>query len=93
MNTQELADKLGTRTVDTTTKTGRKQLVESIFADITAALKTGNEVSINNFGKFKVKDTPAREGRNVRTGETIQIAAAKKVKFTALKGLKDTING
>ncbi|MGF1543984.1 MAG: HU family DNA-binding protein [Parvularculaceae bacterium] len=35
---------------------------------------------------------PAREGRNPRTGETIQIAASIQPKFTAGKGLKDALN-
>jgi len=35
----------------------------------------------------------ARTGRNPRTGETVQIAAAKTVKFTAGKAFKDAVNG
>jgi DNA-binding protein HU-beta len=53
----------------------------------------GEEVSLNDFGKFKVKDSPAREGRDPATGATIQIAAAKKLTFTPAKAVKDTLNG
>jgi len=31
----------------------------------------GNEVSVNGAGKFKIKATSAREGRNRQAGETI----------------------
>ena len=42
---------------------------------------------------FKVKDSPAREGRNPATGETITIAASKKLTFTPAKAIKDRLNG
>ncbi|OZA21704.1 MAG: integration host factor, partial [Novosphingobium sp. 17-62-19] len=43
--------------------------------------------------KFKVKNTPAREGRNPSTGATIQIAASNKLTFSAAKAVKDKLNG
>ena len=42
-------------------------------ADFTAALKRGDQVSLVGFGTFSVKNRAGREGRNPRTGETIQI--------------------
>jgi DNA-binding protein HU-beta len=48
---------------------------------------------INDFGKFKKVDRPARKGRNPFTGESIQIKASKKVRFLAAKGLKEVISG
>jgi len=53
----------------------------------------GDEVSLNGFGKFRAKDSAAREGRNPQTGETIVIRASKRVGFTAAKALKDKVNG
>ena len=35
---------------------------------------------------------PAREGRNPQTGETIEIAASKAVRFHAAKAVKDALN-
>ena len=60
---------------------------------ITDAAAKGDEVSLNGFGKFKVKNTPAREGRNPSTGATIQIAASKKLTFAPAKAVKDKLNG
>jgi len=48
---------------------------------------------VNRFGKFKVKESAAREGRNPSTGATIQIAASKKLTFGAAKAVKDRLNG
>ena len=53
----------------------------------------GDEISLNGFGKFKVKASPAREGRNPSTGETIKIKASKKLTFAAAKAVKDRLNG
>jgi DNA-binding protein HU-beta len=74
-------------------KADAKAIVDTVFASIAAAAKAGEEVSLNGFGKFKVKDSPAREGRNPSNGETIKIAASKKIGFTAAKALKDSLNG
>ena len=53
----------------------------------------GEDVTINDFGKFKKVDRKARKGRNPFTGETIQIKASKKVRFLPAKALKETIAG
>jgi DNA-binding protein HU-beta len=45
------------------------------------------------FGKFKVKESAAREGRNPSTGEAIKIPASKKLSFTPAKAVKDQLNG
>ena len=62
-------------------------------ADIVAAAAKGEEVSLAGFGKFKVKDSPAREGRNPATGEAMQIAASRKLTFAPAKAVKDALNG
>jgi DNA-binding protein HU-beta len=75
------------------TKTEARAIVDALFSSIADAAAKGEEISLNGFGKFKVKETPAREGRNPSTGATIQIAAAKKISFAPAKGLKDKLNG
>ena len=67
--------------------------VEVVFDAIIRNISKGEDVMINDFGKFKKVDRPARKGRNPFTGETIQIKASKKVRFLAAKGLKDVISG
>lgn len=91
MNNNDLADQIAGETGGT--KADARKLVDLVFAAIADAAAKGDEISLNGFGKFKVKDSPAREGRNPANGETIQIAASKKLTFTPAKGVKDKLNG
>jgi DNA-binding protein HU-beta len=86
----EIAEKLATE--HNLTKAQGKALVEGVFNAIAEAAVTGEEVSLPGFGKFKVKATPERDGRNPSTGATIKIAAAKKLTFSQAKALKDSLN-
>jgi len=74
------------------TKKSAGETVIAVIEGIASALEKGDSVSFPGFGSFKVVDRPAREGRNPATGEKIQIAASKAVKFTPGSGLKDRIN-
>ncbi|MCP1845765.1 DNA-binding protein HU-beta [Bradyrhizobium sp. USDA 4524] len=87
----EIADKIAAE--NSLTKTQGKAIVDSVFKAIADAAAGGAETSIAGFGKFKIKDTPAREGRNPSTGATIAIAASRKLTFTPAKAIKDALNG
>ncbi|WP_306051543.1 HU family DNA-binding protein [Oceaniradius stylonematis] len=89
--TTEIADKVAAE--QSLTKSQAKAIVESVFKQIAEDARAGTETSIPGFGKFKVKDTPAREGRNPATGATIKIAASRKLAFAPAKALKDALNG
>ncbi|MBB4612143.1 HU family DNA-binding protein [Novosphingobium taihuense] len=91
MNNSDLADSIAAS--HGLTKADARKVVDSVFAAIADAAAKGEEVSLNGFGKFKVKNTPAREGRNPSTGATIQIAASNKLTFSAAKAVKDKLNG
>ncbi|MFZ4108655.1 MAG: HU family DNA-binding protein, partial [Candidatus Planktophila sp.] len=67
--------------------------VDIVFDTIVRTLHKGEDVMINDFGKFKKVDRKARMGRNPFTGETIKIKASKKARFLPAKGLKDVISG
>ena len=67
--------------------------VDIVFDTIVRSLHRGEDVMINDFGKFKKVDRKARMGRNPFTGETIKIKASKKARFLPAKGLKDVISG
>ena len=77
--------------------TGLSKAVAEKTLDVTLdtimqKLKAAEPVTIVGFGTFKVSERAARSGRNPRTGEVIDIKAAKVPKFTAGKALKDAIN-
>ncbi|PNU06049.1 MULTISPECIES: HU family DNA-binding protein [Sphingomonadaceae] len=91
MNNSELAEALAAALG--LTKADARQAVDSVFDLITDAAAKGEEISLNGFGKFKIKDSPAREGRNPATGETIAIKASKKLSFAPAKAVKDRLNG
>lgn len=65
------------------TKVAAKAAVEATFEGIQAAVKAGEGAQILGFGNFSVAERPARTGVNPRTGEKVQIAAKKVVKFKA----------
>ena len=65
--------------------------VDAVLGTIESTLKGGGEVTFTGFGKFHVASRGAREGRNPRTGETMQIAATKVPRFTAGSGLKKSV--
>jgi len=67
--------------------------VEIVFDSIVRNIHKGEDVTINDFGKFKKVDRKARKGRNPFTGETIQIKASKKVRFLPAKALKEVVSG
>ena len=67
--------------------------VDIVFDTIIRNLAKGEDVMINDFGKFKKVDRKARMGRNPFTGETIKIKASKKARFLPAKALKEVIAG
>jgi DNA-binding protein HU-beta len=73
-------------------KASAGRAVDSMLGAITGALKNGDQVTLVGFGTFLVRDRAARTGRNPRTGEPIEIAAAKNPAFKAGKALKDAVN-
>ena len=91
MNNSDLADTIA-RTADLSKADARK-IVDAVFVAIADAAAKGEEISLNGFGKFKIKDSPEREGRNPSTGEAMTIKASKKLTFTPAKAVKDKLNG
>jgi DNA-binding protein HU-beta len=73
-------------------KAGASRAVDAVLDSITAAMKKGDQVTLVGFGTFLVRERAARTGRNPKTGEPIDIAAAKVPSFKAGKALKDAVN-
>ncbi|MEO1251710.1 MAG: HU family DNA-binding protein [Pseudomonadota bacterium] len=90
MNKNEFIDKVADMAA--MSKSDAARAVDAVLDAVTNALKSGDDVRLVGFGTFSAAKRKAREGRNPRTGETIQIAASIQPKFTAGKGLKDALN-
>jgi DNA-binding protein HU-beta len=89
MSKQEFVDKVASETG--LSKKDAGAAVDAVLGTIESTLKNGGEVAFTGFGKFHVAQRGAREGRNPRTGETMQIAATKVPRFSAGSGLKKAI--
>ncbi|MEM0928457.1 MAG: HU family DNA-binding protein [Pseudomonadota bacterium] len=90
MNKNEFVDEVARKS--DMSKAQAAKAVDAVFDTITEALQNGDDVRLVGFGTFSSARREAREGRNPRTGETIQIAASIQPKFSAGKGLKDALN-
>jgi DNA-binding protein HU-beta len=73
------------------TKSGAEEIMESMLDAIMKCLKKGDEVTIAGLGAFSVKPRKARTARNPKTGEAVQVAATRVVKFRVAKALKDIV--
>ena len=63
------------------------------FTDVVSEeLVNGGKIQLVGFGTFEVSERAAREGRNTKSGEVMNIPASKTPKFKAGKALKDMVN-
>jgi DNA-binding protein HU-beta len=67
--------------------------VDAYHETVQDALANGEEISFTGFGKFSSSQRAARTGVNPRTGEPLQIAAARVPKFSAGSALKAAVKG
>ena len=88
IGTQDLA-KLVHAKVGVTALATVNAVVNATLATITEEFKKGNVIALKDFGKFELKDKPARKGRNPATGETIDIPAKIVPKFSFAPALKN----
>jgi DNA-binding protein HU-beta len=89
MTKDELIEKVASGTG--LSKADAARAITATLNTITSALKKGQSVTLVGFGTFKVSKRKARKGRNPRTGEVINIKAAKVPRFSAGKSLKDAV--
>ncbi len=66
--------------------------LDAFVSSVTDTLAGGDRISLVGFGSWSVDARGARTGRNPRTGEEIQIAAKKVVKFKPGASLSDAVN-
>ena len=90
MNKNELVDEIADAA--DISKAAAARALDAALDGITNALKNADPVVLVGFGTFLVRERAARTGRNPRTGESIDIAAAKVPAFKPGKALKDALN-
>ncbi len=74
------------------TKAAAERALNSVLEAISAGLKQEEKLTLVGFGSFVVENRKARQGRNPRTGEPINIPASRNVKFRPGKQLKESLN-
>ncbi len=72
-------------------KTVIDNVINALVGHVQDELAAGGEVTLPGLGKFSVKETAERQGRNPATGESITIPAKHAPKFTSAKALKDAV--
>lgn len=90
MNKSELVEAVAERA--DISKAAASRAVDAMVDTISDTLRDGDQVTLVGFGTFLTRQREARQGRNPRTGENIQIKASRVPSFKAGKGLKDAVN-
>ncbi|NES85281.1 MAG: HU family DNA-binding protein [Moorea sp. SIO2B7] len=89
MNKGELVDKVAEKA--TVTKKQADAVISAIIEAIMEAVSVGDKVTLVGFGSFESRERKAREGRNPKTGEKMEIPATKVPAFSAGKQFKEMV--
>lgn len=93
MTKQELIKEIGAKAIPKITLL-QISVVLDVLADIVEReLYFCDGVTLPRIGTIYAVRTAEREAKNPRTGEPVTVAAGKRIKFKALKSLKDRVNG
>lgn len=74
-----------------TTKVQAESCMEALIAVVGDELAAGEKVALPGLGTFTVAERAARNGRNPKTGEAMEIAASRAVRFKLAKAVKDKL--
>lgn len=73
-------------------KAESERALNLVVNSVIQALEKGNDINLVGFGSFHIRKREAREGRNPKTGQKMQIAAYKQPVFRAGKKMKEACN-
>ena len=91
MTKSDLIERVALR-VPHISKKDTETVVNTVFESLITSLKSGDRIEIRGFGSFQVKIRDAREGRNPKTGEEVEIPAKRTPFFKVGKELKERIS-
>src|ERR1043166_6580547 len=74
------------------TKKQTETVVNILLNCITEALSEGDKVELRGFGSFRIRNRNPREGRNPKTGDTVQMPAKRVPFFKAGKELREMVD-
>jgi len=90
MTRKELSAMLGEKSLFPPSKCA--EFVDMVFKIMAETLERGEKIKISGFGNFVLKEKAARRGRNPQTGDKMEIAARRIVKFKPGAVLRKTLN-
>jgi DNA-binding protein HU-beta len=90
VNKSELVETVAARTGSSPAEARRH--VEATLHAITEAVAVGDRVSLLGFGTFEGADRPARTARNPRTGDAVDVPAARVARFRAGAAFRDAVS-
>lgn len=91
MTKQDLIDAVAQKM--STSKVEAGKFVNAVLDTVGEMVFNNQALQIVGFGTFKLRKTPARTGRNPRTGKEISIGERTTVTFSAGKQLKAKVSG
>jgi integration host factor beta subunit len=74
------------------TRKESEMVINIVFDSMVDALKKGEKVEIRGFGSFTVRERGAREARNPKSGEVVNIPAKKTPFFKTGKELRERVD-
>jgi integration host factor subunit beta len=69
-----------------------ERCVSTLFEEISSALSRGDRVELRGFGVFNIRRREGRNGRNPRTGESVQVPPKSVPFFRVGKVLRERLN-
>jgi DNA-binding protein HU-beta len=91
MNQQDLIDAVARTTG--ASKAEAAKAVAAVLDALRASLQRGEKVAIAGFGSFETAQRGRWMGRNLHTGQALEIPAGAAIKFRPAQRLKDAVNG
>ncbi len=89
MNKGELVDAVASKAE--VTKKDADKIISAVVESIMEAVSSGDKVTLVGFGSFERRHRKAREGRNPKTGEKMEIPATEVPAFSAGKLFKEKV--
>ena len=91
MTKRELAELVSQRN-EGLSRRQTEAIIDSIFQEMTTALREGDKIEIRGFGSFKIKNRNPKRGRNPKTGEAVDIPAKRVPFFKVGRELRSLID-
>lgn len=91
MTKSELVDRLAEKN-GTLTRKESEAVVNLIFDSMGDALRGGEKVEIRGFGSFTIRERDAREARNPKSGEVVDIPSKRVPFFKTGKELRERVD-